>query len=184
MAGFSRRFTLSAVALGGLACESEPSGLRTLPVVSITVTPNALTLPAGASAALTVAVRDLEGRPLEDREVRWSSSSPAIAEVSETGVVTALVPGVASIGAYSDHSVGFARVVVQMDFRLPVAAGQALLRSEIGTPTTLCASGEGVLIRRRAGMLALGDLPLQSRFHAVRRQLSGGCRSGGRWNRR
>lgn len=145
MRGFSRRFTLSAVALAALACENEPSGLRTLPVVSITVTPNALTLPVGASATLTAAVRDLEGRPFEAREVRWSSSAPAIVEVSATGVVTALAVGVASVGAYTEQGVGFARIVVQMDFRLPVAAGQALLRSEIGSPTTLCASGEGGL---------------------------------------
>ena len=145
MAGFSRRFALSTVALAALACESEPTDLRTLPVVSITVTPNALILPVGASAAFTAAVRDPEGRPLEDREVRWSSSAPAIAKVSATGVVTALAPGVASIGAYSDRSVGFARVVVQMDFRLPVPTTGSVLFAEIGTPTALCPAGEGGL---------------------------------------
>jgi hypothetical protein len=145
MSGLSRRFALSTVALAALACEGVPTDLRTLPVVSITVTPNPLILPVGASAALTAAVRDLEGRPLEDREVRWSSSAPAIVEVSATGVVTALAPGVASIGAYSDPSVGFARVVVQMDFRLPVHTTGAVLFAEIGTPTALCPAGEGGL---------------------------------------
>jgi len=129
------------------ACESDPSGIRALPVVNISVTPNALTLPVGASAPLAATVEDLEGRPLAGRQIRWSSSAPAIVEVSPHGVVTALAPGVASVGAYSDQSVGFARVVVRMGFRLPVSAGRSLLRSEIGSPTPLCPGGEGGLRR-------------------------------------
>jgi murein DD-endopeptidase MepM/ murein hydrolase activator NlpD len=145
MVKVSRCFTLSTVALAALACESEPAGLRTLPVLSITVTPNVLTLPVGASAALTAAVRDLEGRPLEEHQVRWFSSAPAIVDVSAAGVVTALAPGVASIGAYSDQNVGFARVVVQVTFRLPVVAAGSVLFAEIGTLTALCPAGEGGL---------------------------------------
>jgi murein DD-endopeptidase MepM/ murein hydrolase activator NlpD len=68
-----------------------------------------------------------------------------VVEVSATGLVTALAPGVASVGAYSDQSVGFARVVVQMDFRLPVSGDGSHLRSEMGTPTALCPGGEGGL---------------------------------------
>jgi murein DD-endopeptidase MepM/ murein hydrolase activator NlpD len=134
-----------ALTLGASACGSEPAGLRTLPVVNITVTPAALILPVGGSRTLTAAVRDLEGRPLEGREIEWSSSAPAVVEVSATGLVTALAPGVASVGAYSDQSVGFARVVVQMDFRLPVSGDGPRLRSETGTPTALCPGGEGGL---------------------------------------
>src|SRR5687768_1567706 len=106
MVVFSSRYLPLALALGASACWSEPSGVRTLPVVNITVTPNALILPVGTSRTLAAAVHDLEGRPLEDREILWSSSAPAIVEVSATGVVTALAPGVASVGAYSDQSVG------------------------------------------------------------------------------
>jgi hypothetical protein len=139
------RYLALAITLGAGACDSEPAGLRTLPVINITVTPAALTLSVGASRPLVAAVRDLEGRPLEGREIQWSSSAPAIVEVSTTGVVTGLAPGVASVGAYSDQSVGFARVVVQMDFRLPVLGDGTRLRSEMGTPTTLCPAGEGGL---------------------------------------
>lgn len=145
MAGFSRRFIMAALAPAALACEGDPAGVRTLPGATITVTPDALTLTVGASARLAVTVRDLGGQPLSGREIRWSSSAPAIVDVSSTGLVTALAPGVASIGAHSDQSVGLARVVVQMDFRLPVSGAGSRLRSEMGTPTALCPGGEGGL---------------------------------------
>jgi hypothetical protein len=144
MAGVSRRFTLSTFALAALACESEPAGLRTLPGVNITVTPATLTLTVGSSATLAVSVYDLEGRPLV-REVVWSSSAPGIVEVSPHGVVTALAPGLANIGAHSEQGVGFARIVVQVDFQVPVPLGRWLLRTESGTPTALCPGGEGGL---------------------------------------
>jgi murein DD-endopeptidase MepM/ murein hydrolase activator NlpD len=127
-----------------LACSDEPAGLRTLPVVTIMVTPETLTLPIGATATLEASVSDLDGQPLPGREIAWSSSAPSVASVSPTGVVTAISPGSASIGAYSEQSAGFAHVVVQLSFRLPVAPG-SILRSEMGSPTTLCAGGEGGL---------------------------------------
>lgn len=143
MAGFSRPFTLATLVLAAGACESEPAGLRALPGVVITVTPADLILPVGATAALDATVRDLEGQPLPARQVQWSSNATGIVEVSPHGVVTGVAAGVAQVGAYSDQGVGFARVVVQMDFRLPVTAGHWSLRTEMGSPTALCPGGEG-----------------------------------------
>jgi hypothetical protein len=145
MAGSPRCLTLSILALAALACRDEPAGLPALPVVNITVAPSGLALAVGASAPLTAIVRDLEGDLLTGREIRWSSSAPAIAEVSPSGVVTAIAPGVANIGAYSDQNVGFARVIVQVEFRLPMLAGPSALFAEIGTPTLACPAGEGGL---------------------------------------
>ncbi len=136
---------LGVATLAISACEGDPAGLRALPGVTITVTPDALSLPVGASTPLKATVQSLNGDTLTGRAILWSSSAPAIVEVSPHGVVTALAPGVASVGAYSDQSVGFASVVVRMDFRLPVSASRSLLRSEIGSPTGLCPGGEGGL---------------------------------------
>ena len=143
MPGTSRRFTLATAVLVALGCESDPAGLRALPGISIIVTPSHLTITVGATAALDATVRDLEGRPLPERKVQWSSNAPDIVEVSAQGVVTGRSAGVAQVGAYSDQQVGFARVVVQMDFRLPVTAGYWSLRAETGSPTALCPGGEG-----------------------------------------
>lgn len=131
------------LALATSACQSEPAGVRALPGVNISVTPIAVVLQVGGRTRLTATVRDLDGDSLGGREVLWSSSAPAIASVSRSGEVTALAPGTANIGAYSDPSVGFARVVVQLDFRLPVAAPTSRLTAEIGTLTGACPSGEG-----------------------------------------
>ncbi|HJR17204.1 MAG TPA: peptidoglycan DD-metalloendopeptidase family protein [Gemmatimonadales bacterium] len=141
-----RRLTYRTGLLGlvSLGCSDEPAGIRVLPVVTIVVTPEAVTLPVGESARLEASVSDLEGRPLATREITWSSSAPDVASVSATGVVTASSPGRATVGAYSEQSVGFAHVVVQLDFRLPVSPA-SVLRAEIGTPTALCAAGEGGL---------------------------------------
>jgi hypothetical protein len=128
-----------------LACSDDPAGVRTLPGVTITVTPAVLTLSVGASAPLVATVTDLEGEPLTGREIKWSSSAPDIVAVSPTGVVTALDIGMATIGAYSEQGVGFARVVVQMGFRVPL--NRWLLLTEMGSPTPACPQNEGGLRR-------------------------------------
>ena len=127
-----------------LACSDEPAGLRTPSVFTIDVAPDALTLRVGATITLDATVSDLEGRPVHGAEVEWSSDAPSVASVSSAGVVTALSPGSTSIVAYIEQSAGFAHLVVQLDLHLPVPPG-AVLRTEIGSPTTLCPAEEGGL---------------------------------------
>jgi murein DD-endopeptidase MepM/ murein hydrolase activator NlpD len=134
---------LVVLVLTAYACEHQPTRPQTLPGVTITVTPDQLSLNIGASASLNATVTDLAGRVLSDRVVQWSSSAPDIVAVSETGVVTALDVGSASIGAYSDQGVGFARVVVPLSFQLPLRG--PLVLTEIGTPTSACPGNEGGL---------------------------------------
>jgi hypothetical protein len=136
-----------AALVAGLACDREPAGPLSLPSVTITVTPDRLTLPIRASFPLAATVRDAEGRTLTDRTVSWASAAPEIATVSSTGVVTALASGTATITAHSDPAIGFASVVVQEDFRLPLPAGRWLLRTGIGAPAAECPEGEGGLRR-------------------------------------
>ena len=131
------------------ACDREPSGPLALPAVTITVTPDRLTLPIRATVSLAATVRDADGRTLTDRTISWVSAAPEIATVSPTGVVTALAVGTATITAHSEPGIGFALVVVQEDFRLPLRAGRWLLRTEVGTPAAECPEGEGGLQRDR-----------------------------------
>ena len=127
-----------------LACAGEPAGLRTPPPLTIDVSPGAVTLLVGASATLDATVTDAEGRAVHDSDIEWSSSVPDVASVSPAGVVTAVSPGATDIVASNGESAGFAHIVVQLDFRLPVSPG-SVLRSEIGSATTLCPGGEGGL---------------------------------------
>lgn len=134
-----------AAILASPACDEEPAGPPARPALTITVTPHQLTLPIRSTFTLTATVRDADGRTLTDRTIGWISGAPEIATVSSTGVVTALAAGTATITAHSEPGIGFARVVVQEDFRLPLPAGHWLLRTEVGTPAAECAEGEGGL---------------------------------------
>jgi len=117
-------------------------------VVTVTIEPDQLTLPIGASATLAATVHDTEGRTLTNRQITWTSSAEQIAIVSPAGVVSAVGPGTATITAYSEPGVGIVPVVVHADFRLPLPAGRHwLLLTEVGTPTPECAGHEGGLRR-------------------------------------
>ncbi len=128
------------------ACDRQSTEPEPLPAVTITVAPDRLTLSVGERGLLVATVRNSAGQMLAGRTVDWASSAPEIAVVSSAGLVTALAPGQTTIRAYSDQRVGFARVVVQEDFTLPLPGGRHwLLLTEVGTPTGSCAAGEGGL---------------------------------------
>jgi murein DD-endopeptidase MepM/ murein hydrolase activator NlpD len=121
--------------------EPEPSH-----AVTITVAPDQLTLSVGERAHLVATVRDSAGQTVSGRTVNWASSAPEVAVVSPAGLVTALAPGRATISAYTDQRIGFARIVVQAAFTLPLPGGRHwLLLTELGTPTGSCPAGEGGL---------------------------------------
>ncbi|MCU0633760.1 MAG: Ig-like domain-containing protein [Gemmatimonadaceae bacterium] len=67
--------------------------------VSLTITPPSGSVTLGGTTALVATPRDVAGAPLTAREVRWSSSSPRVASVSEDGVVTGVALGEATITA-------------------------------------------------------------------------------------
>jgi hypothetical protein len=128
------------------SCGEDSAGVEAVSSVRITVIPSDLVLNPGASARLEVTVHDGEGELLEDREISWSSSNPSIVSVSQAGVVTALDVGRALIGAYSEQSVGFARVVVPLNFRLPVSStSRWLVVTEAGSLAPECSGSEGGL---------------------------------------
>ena len=67
----------------------------------------------GSSVQLSATPRDASGSVVSDRPVTWSSSDPAIANVTTTGVVTALHIGAVTISA----ECGSARDSVTLDVR-------------------------------------------------------------------
>ena len=73
-----------------------------VPVASISVTPTADTLVAGDTASLVATVRDAQNNVLTGRVVNFTSSAPAIATVSATGLVTAVAAGTARITVASE----------------------------------------------------------------------------------
>jgi hypothetical protein len=67
-------------------------------VVDLQLTPGDVTLTVGSSAYLTATGLNAEGLPV-DGDVTWTSSDPAVATISESGLATALAIGTASIEA-------------------------------------------------------------------------------------
>lgn len=83
------------------------------PVASVTVSPGSQTLTTGATAQLTATTRDAQQNVLTGRTVTWTSSNQGVATVSQTGVVTAVSAGSATITATSEGRSGSATVTVQ-----------------------------------------------------------------------
>ena len=90
------------------------------PVVgSVTVTPPSATLNVAFTTNLTATVRDVNGSTIGGADVAWSSDKPLTASVSQTGVVTGLTPGAATITATSGGRSGTCAITVQL---APVAS--------------------------------------------------------------
>lgn len=110
----------------GACSSSEPS----IPS-EITLSPNSVSLAAiGETRQLSATVRDQNGDPLSGVSVTWSSSNPAVASVTATGVVTAHTNGSAGITATAGSPSGTAQVTVaQMATQLTKISGD----EQIGT---------------------------------------------------
>ena len=87
--------------------------VRGAPVARVTVTPTPDTMLMGAWRQLAVQLRDAAGHRVF-RAVTWSSDNPAVATVSDSGKVTALSAGSATITAAAPGMSGTAAVVVPL----------------------------------------------------------------------
>jgi uncharacterized protein YjdB len=84
----------------------------TLAVTSVSVTPLLPYVVVTASRQLTANVTDATGAIVVGRTVTWSSSNPAVATVSATGVVQGVSAGTAVISAVSEGKLGETIVTV------------------------------------------------------------------------
>ncbi|MEP6833043.1 MAG: Ig-like domain-containing protein, partial [Gemmatimonas sp.] len=83
------------------------------PIAAVTVTPPTAQVTVGGSTAqLTAVARDANGAALNGRAISWSTSSSAIATVSQAGVVTAVAGGSATITATAEGRSGTAAITV------------------------------------------------------------------------
>src|SRR5712692_1041801 len=62
--------------------------VATVPVASVSVSPGSASVMVGHTVQLTATLRDASGNVLTGRTVTWASSTPAIATVSASGLVT------------------------------------------------------------------------------------------------
>ena len=83
-----------------------------LPVATVTVDPATASVNEWATQQLTATLKDAAGNPLTGRVVTWESSDPALATVTETGLVTGRAVGSVTITATSEGQSGAAVVTV------------------------------------------------------------------------
>ncbi|HJU74224.1 MAG TPA: Ig-like domain-containing protein [Gemmatimonadaceae bacterium] len=82
------------------------------PIASIVVTPNAISLQVAHATTLSAQALDAQGRPLTGRTFTWSSSAPGVATVDQSGSVTGVSSGSATISASSGGQTGTSTVTV------------------------------------------------------------------------
>ena len=118
------------------------AGIQTGPD-RIDLDPSSLTLEAGERATVTATVRDEAGAALADAPVLWMSMTPEVAQVDQSGIVTAISPGEGRIAARSGNVMSFATVVVRA---LPIATIDASLPVQTlvaGTSAPIAVSAVG-----------------------------------------
>lgn len=112
-----RTASIAVLAIAVVSCVDTPaitSANELLPslIERIFLEPASLSIVAGGDAPLDVHLKDADGRDIENHPVVWVSSDSSVAIVSDSGVVTALKPGTASIIAIAGkHS---AQAVVEV----------------------------------------------------------------------
>ena len=116
---------VTGLAIGVAACGSY--GTSTIEVQkAVSVAAVAITLPspslvAGQTQRANVAVKDANGVPLAGRSVSWYTSSASVATVTDSGVITAVSPGIATVSAVSEGVAGQAGMTVIPPPAVPVA---------------------------------------------------------------
>jgi len=84
------------------------------PVSTVTVTPSPSSAVIGGTTQLTATPKDALGNALTGRTITWGSSNSAVATVSQTGLVTGVTVGSATITATSETKSGTSTVSVTL----------------------------------------------------------------------
>src|ERR1700752_962447 len=104
-----QRFLFIVGLLGACEIPERGTGLDT-PVAAVVVTPSSGSLALAGTIQLNASALDTAGHPLTGRLIAWSSSADAVATVNESGMVTGIAAGNATITATSEGKSGAATV--------------------------------------------------------------------------
>ena len=89
-----------AVLAGALAATcADPVGTGTLPPAAVSVAPVTTSIAVGATARLVATGLDADGQVVTGVPVTWRSSDPSLAQVSDSGLVSGMAVGTATITA-------------------------------------------------------------------------------------
>ncbi|MCU0633887.1 MAG: Ig-like domain-containing protein, partial [Gemmatimonadaceae bacterium] len=145
------RAVLCLAVLGALSCTDRT--VTSPQVAAIELTAPSREVRSGSTVAVAARLLDAQGAVITSRAISWSSSAPAVATVSSTGVVSAIAPGVARIAASAfGTSATIALTVLPRDVAR-VQVLPAALSVRLGSTATIQArtfDAEGELLTGRA----------------------------------
>ena len=138
------------------AASGEASGSATITVeqvaTSIRVSPEADTLGAiGATTQLSATAEDANGREVPGSAFTWVSSDTLVATVDESGLVTAIGNGSATVTAASGEASGSATITVEQVATSIRVSPEAETLGAIGATTQLSATAEDANGREAPG---------------------------------
>ncbi len=133
--------TITATAEGKKATAAITVADAIAPVAAVTLSAGTRSLKVGETTTWTASIRDARGRALTDRAITWSSSTPTVASVSATGVITALAAGSADISAESEGKRASERISI-------AAAPVAVTPTPTPAPVPPAGAGNANLPRR------------------------------------
>jgi uncharacterized protein YjdB len=149
------RFASSLAAMclcvaGCFGAADKPTGSNVAPIASVSVTAGSSSILVGSTTAFTVVALTPSGGTVYGRAASWSSSSAAIATVTQGGVVTGVAPGEALIRATIDGVVGSAPITVVSatvgSVEIAGTPGLALVAGESFHLTAIAKTGNGLVI--------------------------------------
>ena len=104
--------TASVSASVGTVSGASTVTVTAAPVATVTVTPNPATVARTKTVQLTATLKDAAGNVLTGRTVTWSSNNLLVATVNNSGVVTGVFVGNATVIASSEGKTGTTLVTV------------------------------------------------------------------------
>jgi len=102
------------------------------PPASVEVAPLKQALVVGGSTVLTATPRNANGDPRTDVAIHWTSKTPAVAKVDESGLVKALAPGTATLVATGGPVSGEVSLQVVADTLQKIALEPATTTAKTG----------------------------------------------------
>lgn len=103
-----------------------------VPPTNVEVAPLKQALVVGGSTVLRATARSANGDPRTDAHIQWSSKSPAVAKVDESGLVTAVAPGTATVLATAGSVNGEVAIQVVADRIQSIAVDPSATTAKTG----------------------------------------------------
>ena len=133
-------YQVIATQSGGTLTSTAAVTISNVPVASVTVSPAAASLTAGATTQLTATPQDANGTALSGRAVTWATSNASVVTVSASGLVTAVAAGSGTITATSEGQSGTAAMTVTNAPVASVTVSPAAASVTVGATTQLTAT--------------------------------------------